>query len=415
MKTRTCAVCITACFFALVFFPKKARSQQPPPLSFTTYTLDSGTANTIGAVYRFTNVALGVDALVKITAMTSGITLKNMDRTADGYQEAFQPEYRINSSTNAYIDFRITFVIAGTSVPTVRPLIAATGLDIDGSPGEGSSSLKEFNMIDMGGGSYEYNTYNSQLILSQAGTAITGANATGQLFGALVDTTAKEVMYTVTATNVTAMTYRVGSDNQNGSTSTRYASLYFKKFTYQHFPLAISGLLSFNGVAVNNRVNLSWELAADKYSRVILEKSNTAANFSPVYEEMTGSHTKSGYTDADLQGNQVFYRLKAIGISGKTEYSSIISVKLNSSTAEMKVSPSLIRSGTTVGIEVKEKTDAVLLVSDLSGRIVKQQKINLQAGSNNIALGGFENYTKGNYVVAVRTAGQLYTKKVVVQ
>ncbi|MBI3139922.1 MAG: T9SS type A sorting domain-containing protein [Sphingobacteriales bacterium] len=414
MKTRTCTVCITVCFFALVFFPKKARSQQPPPLSFTTYTLDSGTANTTGAVYRFANVTTGVDALVKISSISAGIQLKNIDRTADGYQEAFQPEYKINAEINAWIDFRITFVTTGTSIPSVRPLVAGTGLDIDGSSND-ETSLKEYNMIDMGGGSYEYNTYNSQLILSQAGTAITGTNATGQLFGALVDTTAKEVMYTVTATNVTAMTFRVGSDNQNGSSSTRYASLYFKKFTYQHFPLAISGLLSFNGVAVNNRVNLSWELAPDKYSRVILEKSNTAANFSPVYEEMTGSHTQSGYTDADVQGNQLFYRLKAISISGKTEYSSIISVKLNGSTGEMKVCPSLIRTGTTVGIEMKEKMEAVLLVSDLSGRIVKQQKINLQAGSNNIALGGFENYTKGNYVVAVRTAGQLYTKKVVVQ
>ncbi|MBI5371992.1 MAG: hypothetical protein HZA79_08195 [Sphingobacteriales bacterium] len=414
MKTRTCAVCITVCFFVLVLFPRKAKAQQPPPLSFTTYTLDSGTANTTGAVYRFANVAFGVDALVKITTISAGIQLKNIDRTADGYLEAFQPEYKINGSVNAYIDFRITFVTAGTSIPTVRPLLAATGLDIDGSPNEGSS-LKEYNMIDMGGGSYEYNTYNSQLLLSQAGTAITGANATGVLFGALVDTTAKEVMYTVTSTAVSVMTYRVGSDNQNGSSSTRYASLYFKKFTYQHFPLAISGLLSFNGVAVNNRVNLSWELAADKYSRVILEKSNTAANFSPLYEENTGSLTRSGYTDAEVQGSQVFYRLKAIGINGKTEYSSIISVKLNNGSSEIKASPSLISSGTTIGIDMKEKAEAVLLVADYSGRIVKQQKLNLQAGSNNIALGGFENYAKGNYVVAVRTPARLYTTKVVVQ
>lgn len=88
----------------------------------------------------------------------------------------------------------------------------------------------------MGGGSYEFNTYDSEITLSQAGTAISGNNYTGTLFGALVDTTAKQVMFSVTNTNVGTMTYRVGSDNQTSSTSTRYASLYYKKFTYQHFP-----------------------------------------------------------------------------------------------------------------------------------------------------------------------------------
>lgn len=125
----------------------------------------------------------------------------------------------------------------------------------------------------MGGGSYEFNTYKSEITVSQAGTAITGANYTGNLYGALVDTAAKEVMYTVTHTNVGIMTFRVGSNNQTTGQSTRYASLYYKKFVYQHYPLAISGLMSFDAVAVNNKVKLGWELAADKYSKVVLEKA----------------------------------------------------------------------------------------------------------------------------------------------
>lgn len=81
----------------------------------------------------------------------------------------------------------------------------------------------------------------------------------------------------------------------------------------------------------------------------------------------------------------------------------------------MNVFPSLIQSGATVAVELSEKTEGMVLVTDLSGRIVKQQKVNLQAGSNSIAVDGFDNFASGNYIVALRTPAVLYSKKVVVQ
>jgi hypothetical protein len=414
MKTRL-FVALTAILCFVIVAPKKAQAQVPPIFNFNSWSLETGSPLTVGAVYRFANVASGVDALVTISTITSGISLRNIDRTIDGYGEAFQPEYRVNGSTNGYIDFTIRFVNAGGTTTSVRPIVAASGLDIDGSP-SGSNSLKEFNRIDMGAGTYEYNTYKSEITVAQSGTAITGSNYTGKLYGALVDTAAKEVMFTVTATNVGTMTYRVGANNQTSGQSTRYASLYYKKFVYQHYPLAISGLMSFDGVAANNKVKLSWELVADKYSKVVLEKSNTSSNFTKVYEANSGDFTKSGYTDAEVQGGMVFYRLSATNMEGKTEYSSIVSVKINGgSKQEMNVYPTLIQSGATVAVQFNEKTEGTLIVSDLSGRIVKQQKVNLQAGSNNIAMDGFDNFSKGNYIVALRTPAVVYSKKVVVQ
>ena len=414
MKTRLLAVVMTIVSF-VIFSTEKSQAQAAPIFSFSSYSLESGTALSNGAVYRFSNVTTGVDALVTISAVTSGITLRNIDRTIDGYGEAFQPEYRINGNTNGYIEFQIRFVNSGTSTTSNRPIVSATGLDIDGSP-SGSNSLKEFNRIDMGGGSYEFNSYNAELTVSQSGTAVSGNNYTGNLFGALVDTTAKEVMFSVTNTNVGSMTYRIGSNNETSGSSTRYASLYYKKFTYQHFPLAISGLMSFDGVAVNNKVKLSWELAANKYSKVVLEKSNTSANFTKVYEANSGSFDHSGYSDADVQGGQLFYRLCATNLEGKTEYSSVIAVKVSGLVKnEMNVYPSLIQTGATVTVALAEKTEGTMLISDFSGRIVKQQKVNLQAGSNSIAVDGFDNFAKGNYIVALRTPAVVYSRKVVVQ
>lgn len=402
----------------LIAGSKEAASQQAPLYKFTSYTLDSGTANTTGAVYRFANVFAGVDAFIKVTGMSSGISLRDIDRTADGYLEAFQPEYRISGNTNGYIDFKITYVIAGTNTIVSQPAVAASGLDIDGSS-SGASLLKEFNRIDMGGGVYEYNSYNSQIIISQTGTAFTATNATGILFGALVDTAAKEVMYTVASNNVSSMTYRVGANNQTSNSSTRYASLYFQKFTYQHFPVAISSLLSFDGSENNNKISLQWDMITDKANKVILERSYSSTDFSKVAEydiNIDGSRKTFRYTDNSVTGSVVFYRLKSIGVTGHIEYSNILSFRLSAETKkDLHVYPSVIQTYTTVSIDVAEKTNAVLLVTDFAGRTVKQQQITLNAGSNNITVNGFERFLKGNYVVSVRTNSGLFTKQVVIQ
>ncbi|NNL89055.1 MAG: hypothetical protein HKP25_08290 [Marinicaulis sp.] len=97
--------------------------------------LESGTALSVGAVYRFSNVATGADALVSIDALNSG-TLNIIDRDT-GLLENFQPE--LNNIGAASADFTITFVIAGTSTPASFDF-AASGIDIDGN----NNNLREY-------------------------------------------------------------------------------------------------------------------------------------------------------------------------------------------------------------------------------------------------------------------------------
>lgn len=104
-------------------------------LDFRSPTLVSGSALTAGAVYRFANVASGVDAIVRIDAITNG-TLTILDRDT-GLIPAFQPE--LGGSNERSADFTISFVTAGGSTP-VSIDFAASGIDIDGD----SASLREY-------------------------------------------------------------------------------------------------------------------------------------------------------------------------------------------------------------------------------------------------------------------------------
>ena len=102
-------------------------------LDFQNPQLESGTALSVGAVYRFPNVAADIDALVEIKSFNNA-TLTQIDVNNFGVQSGFQPEVRANSQNagNYSVDFDIQFVQSGTSTPVEMRKILATGIDIDG-------------------------------------------------------------------------------------------------------------------------------------------------------------------------------------------------------------------------------------------------------------------------------------------
>jgi hypothetical protein len=414
-----------AFFVVALFIAYAANAQgQAPKYKFKNPTLTSGTGGQVNAVYRFSNVnssGTNIDALVKIQNKVGNITLVNIDRTADGYSEAFQPEYSIGANSNGYFDFLITFVLAGTNTPKSQPLIEVSGLDIDGLDTFGYV-LKEFNKIDMGGGTCSFNLLGSQLTVSQTGSAFNGNNFTGALIGALVDTLNKEVMYSVSNTNVTSFVYRAGSNSLLPAAMSRYASLYFKKFNYpQNVILSVRNLGSFSGLSADNKTNLKWTLTeGNDATGIFLEKSFTGNSFQPVTEltvNIDGNSQKEfSYTDDKNSQSLVYYRLKIVSKNGKVEYSNIL--RFNSEkndVSQLAVYPTLVQSATTVNYISKEKQTAVIMVTDMSGRTVKQQDVLLQEGTNSIQVSGFDQYRKGNYIVSIATAKQKSAKQIIVQ
>jgi GEVED domain len=104
-------------------------------LDFRSPTLVSGTALSAGAVYRFANVATGIDARVTIVAL-NGATLATIDNDA-GLIGNFQPE--LAGANARSVDFTIRFVVAGTTTP-ISFDFASSGVDIDGDSG----SIREY-------------------------------------------------------------------------------------------------------------------------------------------------------------------------------------------------------------------------------------------------------------------------------
>lgn len=418
METRGTRVCVYACALLALIFSWSASFSQAPLYKFKNPTLISGTANQAGATYRFPLVNTGVDALVKIQAISGSITLDNIDRTADGYSEAFQPEYTVGANSNAYIEFRITFVITATNTSLLQPQVDATGIDIDGYDYNGVK-LKEMNMIDMGGGTYTYNTFYSEVSIATNGTAFTATNTTGTLYGALVDTASTAVMMTVMASNVTTFTYRAGANNQLPVSQGRYASLYFKRFNYPAYALSLPTLTNFRGNMSNQVVNLNWSFSTTEgMSECILEKhTGHSDGYQPVaYYLFTGdrhAQPKQQFSDPIPAGNIYDYRLKMIGVDGKVKYSSIL-VFQNIHTVEntLHVFPTIAKSQFTAQINAEKNTSAVISIIDYSGRVVDQRNALLERGQNNIDVNNIR-AARGNYIVSIKMDDEVFSKKII--
>lgn len=96
-------------------------------LNFNKYTLVSGTDRHTGAVYRFTTVKSGVDAMVTIDKLTRSASLASLDFTGLGFTAALQPQVSVAPHCWGYVQFNIQFVTAGSSNPVAVKNIPAKG------------------------------------------------------------------------------------------------------------------------------------------------------------------------------------------------------------------------------------------------------------------------------------------------
>ncbi len=99
----------------------------------TAPTVISGTADQVGAVYRFSNVASGIDALVTVQQLSP--TSTNVNLLGNGLSG------NITDSDGSF-QYKVDLVNGGTSIPIAPIDIVVIALDIDGDPER--STLSDF-------------------------------------------------------------------------------------------------------------------------------------------------------------------------------------------------------------------------------------------------------------------------------
>ena len=248
-------------------------------LIFKNPALESGTAGSDGAIYRFPGVTSNVDALVTINGRSSNlVTLDTIDVTSTGFDKAFQPVVTYNNGSikgpaNWWMEFVVTFVQSGSSTPIIQDTMNATAIDVDG---DGSVLQEQFSAF--GTATYTLNTPTSLVVGSIAGGSIfTGpiTNAPG------IDTTATKVMVTLNYSKVSSIKFRYGGQvTGTGSTTAgnRYNSIWFKTFRYTAAKVNTLPVMFASFTAQlnnsNNKVLLNWATNSElKASHFVIQRS----------------------------------------------------------------------------------------------------------------------------------------------
>lgn len=169
------------------------------------------------------------------------------------------------------------------------------------------------------------------------------------------------------------------------------------------------GLSLFKGERQANQIKLDWTTATETNNKGFeLQRSADGRNFSSL--SLIATKTLQGnsstplqydYTDERPVKGSNYYRLKQVNRDGKIAYSAIVLVKSPGATgiAFIDVYPNPVKSILKIKLASATANKVDIVITDLAGRVIKQQPAKLIAGDNLVEI-----------AMASMQAGQYFVK-----
>ena len=381
--------------------PVIAKSQcSAPTLTFHSPVLIGGTDRQMGAIYLFQNVIPGVDAHIEVLGLYGGATLYNIDDTTGiGYYHAFQPYVGAAPNDTSYIDWKISFKVAGTSTDTILACLAVTGVDVDGDGGW----LKEFIEAATPGSI----AVDPSTILAVSFDGVR-SKAISTIYNIpLIDSARHEAMFQMNFTNISTLLYRNGAISTWGAQQIRQTCIYFKPFFHSStFTLLPAKILSFTARSNNGINRLEWSASSEGDTKgYILEKSVDGKKWKSITTVLRGgSLAINNYSSADDEENSgiVYYRLKQVSTRGTFNYSKIVTV--NSSVLSMhKITHNTIVTNT-INFQIygATKDEYTIEYFTMRGSKIKQDRLQIHPGINSTSLPFPSQLGPGSYILIIK-------------
>ncbi len=151
-------------------------------------------------------------------------------------------------------------------------------------------------------------------------------------------------------------------------------------------------LVSFEGIAQDYSVFLTWSTASESNSyQFIVEHSLDGINFQPV-ETIQSAGNSTILTNYEFThrfpsiGKTNYYRLLQVDLDGMKSYSRVVPVILDKKLEEISVFPVPAEDLVNVVLQVDQKDEYQLTISDMSGKLQTSSLHHLVPGTNSIEL-----------------------------
>ncbi|TCZ73165.1 T9SS type A sorting domain-containing protein [Flaviaesturariibacter aridisoli] len=184
---------------------------------------------------------------------------------------------------------------------------------------------------------------------------------------------------------------------------------YFSPFAISNIdaPLPVS-LIRFTGKRTANVNELKWATASENNNRgFAIERSTDGIHFTQV--SFVTSRAAGGNSASDINytfnesiaaGNKWYYRLKQEDLDGRSKYSAVVMLKSDKSGIITLdgIYPNPVKGAASVRLQASAQGgNVVLQLTDMQGRIVRQQSVLTEAGSSSTVRLDVTGLATGNY------------------
>ncbi|HQR00559.1 MAG TPA: endonuclease, partial [Ferruginibacter sp.] len=172
-------------------------------------------------------------------------------------------------------------------------------------------------------------------------------------------------------------------------------------------------IIEFTAQKNDEEVWLKWYATYEtRFKQYEIERSENGSSFYKVGTLEGRNLVNYSFTDKNLPaGNIIYYRLKMLDIDGKFSYSKIVSVRSGIRFSHALVYPNPTKGSLTLELPRALTQSGDLIVTDLSGRTLMQQKIS--AGQSTCSL-NMSQLPAGRYIIRISNASVLIRESVIV-
>jgi len=177
-------------------------------------------------------------------------------------------------------------------------------------------------------------------------------------------------------------------------------------------------LLSFSAKRIHDQVSLDWIVEGnDDALYFVMERSADNVNYQPINKQFATGETEMGsysYTDNPDAGKNVFYRLKLVDRNGNSKYSKVVVVSpTHLPASQIQVFPNPAGSHYSIVITSSKQQQAVIMVADISGRVVENMVTTVPKGTSLVKLVNPDSRPPGTYLVRVNLEEETFSRKMI--
>ena len=384
--------------------------------------LITGSDLRVGATYKYESVTPGVDAIVTIDSLVGGATITKLDDNTGGlgYIEGFQPEIKVGrNSGRSYAVFTIQYKISGTSENHLMNTFSLTALDIDGN-----NTLKEFDEIDLGPGAVaSYQVSSKNIAFSQIAPGVFRATNADEVEYDGIDTVKKQNMFTVTNSNISSFTLKLGVTKTNSSQPSRQFGIYMKGFVYPELATLPVKMEYFTAIPNMDftKAELRWATSVEKNTNYFsIEKSLDGKNFTQaglVFAAGNSAETIKYSFNDDLAntGNAqvVYYRIRSVDNDGSSELSIVRSIRIGKKIEQVSILAYPNPVATELRVTIPSGWQGRKVIYELyntSGQALVHRQSTMSSQTETIDVSGLK---IGNYIIKVSCGDESSSQKVI--